>query len=417
MKILKLTAENFKKLSAVEISPEGNIVMITGKNAAGKSSLLDSIEAALCGGRNLPKQPIKSGEQSGQVTTVLGDNGQPAYTVTRKFLGTGSKLVVEAFGDTISEVRSPQTFLDDIVGAISFDPLKFSKKDPREQRQILLDFLGIDLDEYDKQIASLKERRSEKNKERHLSEREAELITFTPNLPPAEVKADALLAKLNSINQHNQNRERILQANETTTNRIQDTRKEIDKAFKAIEEWQKRLGDLQLNLKILQDQIVAVPKQQSSAEVESDIKKQADINEAIRANSLKKQIQSRVSELTTIWTQLGNEVKAAEHAKAKKMAEAVMPIKGLSIRPDGLAYNNIPLEQVNGAKQLEVCVAISMALNPKLKVIRINGNDLDKESLMSLAKMVDNKGYQIWIEKVSDDKGIGFYIEDGTLCK
>ena len=49
MKILKLTAENFKKLSAVEITPDGNVVVISGKNGAGKSSVLDAIEAALCG--------------------------------------------------------------------------------------------------------------------------------------------------------------------------------------------------------------------------------------------------------------------------------------------------------------------------------------------------------------------------------
>ena len=43
MKILELRAENIKKLVAVEIKPDGNIVEITGKNGAGKTSVLDSI--------------------------------------------------------------------------------------------------------------------------------------------------------------------------------------------------------------------------------------------------------------------------------------------------------------------------------------------------------------------------------------
>lgn len=38
MKILNLTAENIKKLVAVEITPDGNIVQITGKNGQGKTS-------------------------------------------------------------------------------------------------------------------------------------------------------------------------------------------------------------------------------------------------------------------------------------------------------------------------------------------------------------------------------------------
>ena len=47
MKIVKLTAENFKRLEAVEITPDGNTVLISGRNGQGKSSVLDSILAAL----------------------------------------------------------------------------------------------------------------------------------------------------------------------------------------------------------------------------------------------------------------------------------------------------------------------------------------------------------------------------------
>ena len=36
MKIIKLVAENLKRLTAVEITPTGNVVEITGKNSAGK---------------------------------------------------------------------------------------------------------------------------------------------------------------------------------------------------------------------------------------------------------------------------------------------------------------------------------------------------------------------------------------------
>ena len=36
MKIITLTAENIKKLVAVEIKPDGSLVQITGKNGQGK---------------------------------------------------------------------------------------------------------------------------------------------------------------------------------------------------------------------------------------------------------------------------------------------------------------------------------------------------------------------------------------------
>lgn len=67
-KIISLKARNYQRLVAVEITPEGNVVTINGKNGAGKSSVLDSITAALGGvnKRDIPK-PIRDGEDSAEI--------------------------------------------------------------------------------------------------------------------------------------------------------------------------------------------------------------------------------------------------------------------------------------------------------------------------------------------------------------
>ena len=88
MKILRFQAENYKKLSVVEITPEGNVVIISGKNGAGKSSVLDGIESALCGGK-MPKKPIKDGEVRAKVLTEIVDKTLE-YKVHRKFFGASS---------------------------------------------------------------------------------------------------------------------------------------------------------------------------------------------------------------------------------------------------------------------------------------------------------------------------------------
>lgn len=62
MKIINLKAENFKKLEAVDITPEGSTVVLTGANAQGKSSVLDAIWAAFSGRfAKSVKKPIKDG--------------------------------------------------------------------------------------------------------------------------------------------------------------------------------------------------------------------------------------------------------------------------------------------------------------------------------------------------------------------
>ena len=412
MKILKLTAENFKKLSAVEITPDGNVVVISGKNAAGKSSVLDAIEAALCGGRSLPKQPIKTGEVRAKVEVDMGE-----YKVTRKFFGTNSTLTVETTGETKTEVKKPQAFLDSVVGNISFDPLAFLNKQPAEQRNTLMEFLGLNLQEFADKIEIIKTQRSDVRKEKERKLHEAESITTTPNLPPQEINSGSLLKELNEITIHNQKCQEVATKNAVDEQKLQTTVKEMAAAQKAITDWQTRLTGLQTQMEALQRnlRINADIPMKNPAEVEEKITALSATNEAIRRNAQKKEAMAAMEICVEVYSKLGDDIKVVENQKAKKLAEAVMPVKGLTILADGLAYGGIPLEQVNAAKKLEICVSISMAMNPKLKVLRINGNDLDTESLLAIGKIVGDQGYQVWIEKVSDDNTIGFYIEDGQL--
>lgn len=62
-KLISLEAENFKRLKAVRIEPNGNgITVISGNNANGKSSVLDAIQAAIGGKRATPEKPIRDGQ-------------------------------------------------------------------------------------------------------------------------------------------------------------------------------------------------------------------------------------------------------------------------------------------------------------------------------------------------------------------
>ena len=109
MKIFELRAENFKRLKAIRINPTGNTVMIGGRNAQGKSSTLDAIEAALGGGKHLPDEPVRRGERKAKIVLELDD-----ITVTRRFSRTGSSL--EVLAKDGSKLKSPQAVLDKLLG-------------------------------------------------------------------------------------------------------------------------------------------------------------------------------------------------------------------------------------------------------------------------------------------------------------
>src|SRR4030042_253729 len=115
MRIIRLESENIKRLSAVAIEPSGSLVVIGGKNEAGKSSFLDSIQYALAGGDSLPAMPIRRGEKKARVVADLGD-----IIVTRFFTATGSRLEVQNKEGAV--FKSPQAILDRMTGKLSFDP-------------------------------------------------------------------------------------------------------------------------------------------------------------------------------------------------------------------------------------------------------------------------------------------------------
>lgn len=59
--IVELRAENTKRLRAVTIRPEANgLVVLSGRNGAGKSSVLDAIAMALGGRGEVPAEPEKA---------------------------------------------------------------------------------------------------------------------------------------------------------------------------------------------------------------------------------------------------------------------------------------------------------------------------------------------------------------------
>jgi ribosomal silencing factor RsfS len=138
MKILRLTAENVKRLSVVEIAPNGSpIVVIAGENEAGKSSVLDAIEMALGGEKSLPPEPVRRGQEKAKVIADLGD-----IIVTRRFTQSGSSLTVT--NREGAKFPSPQAMLDGLVGRLSFDPLAFASMKPDVQATTLRALAKID---------------------------------------------------------------------------------------------------------------------------------------------------------------------------------------------------------------------------------------------------------------------------------
>ena len=157
MRIIKLKAENIKRLKAVEITPTGDIVQVTGRNGQGKSSLLDAMLWGLCGTKNIPDQPIRKGQRKAKVEIDLGK-----YIVTREFTQHATKLhVAKRLTDSTGTVGRPQEVLDGLLDKVAFDPLKFMRMKPAAQAETLRSLVGLDTTKIDAEKEDLSMQRRE----------------------------------------------------------------------------------------------------------------------------------------------------------------------------------------------------------------------------------------------------------------
>ena len=120
--------------------------------------------------------------------------------------------------------------------------------------------------------------------------------------------------------------------------------------------------------------------------------------------------EGRSRELTTA-------MDARTTAKATAFEQATMPVPGLGFGAGVVTFEGRPFEQASTAEQLRVSVAVAMAMNPKLRVIRIKeGSLLDPENVALIAEMARKHDYQVWLEAISGHSPAAILIEDGMVA-
>ena len=389
MKILELKSSNIKQLDEKQ-----NLVFITGKNAQGKTSVLDSIWYALGGTKIAPEKPIREGQEEAKIELNLGD-----YKVVRTYTEKGSYLKVENVEG--AKYSNPQDLLNKIVGQLSFDPLEFARMEAKKQVATLVNLTGLDFSEIDERHKALTEERQFAGRElKAMGEIPLETIAAceeTAKKPEISIKE--LSDKLAAENKIHTEFEQVQVQIRNNTARIESFRKQISELESANAELSK-IQDTTANLEELRGKL-------SGAETEnSAIRDAKRIIEEATARTAK---QKAYDGLTEQLEKLAGE-------KQAKLAAAKMPIEGLSFTEAGVLYNSIPFEQLSAAEQLKVSMAMAIASNPKLKVILIrDGSLLDKDNIVVITELAKEFDFQVWVEAVRDDKTVGIVIEDGEI--
>ena len=393
LKLIKLEAENIKRLKAIEITPKGHMICIGGKNASGKTSCLDSIEYALGGKNTICERPLRDGTRKGIIKCDFD-----RFQVERTFTNKGTQLKITTKDG--EEYPSPQKMLDRLMGTLSFDPLAFTKMNSKLQLETLRKMTGLNFSENETQRKKYFESRTDTN--RSLKDYDSQLEAYK-DLPkePEKVNITELL------NEHT-----IVQRKNAY---FSDSQEKLADIVDDIEEQEGELKRLKTSKLAIETELKEL-KLIDIKELEERINSSEKTNSLYEKHQQKKTLLKKTTELRISSEELTTMIKSLDTEKTKMLTEAEMPIDGLGFDEEGVTYKNIPFEQCSGAEQLRISVAMGLALNPTLKILLIrDGSLLDDESYEMIAKMAQENNAQIWIEQVGENKRCQIIIDDGEI--
>lgn len=395
MKILSLESENVKHLKAVRIEPDGSLVVIGGDNSVGKSCVLDSIEYALHGAGSVPSKPIRNGQTKAKIVLDLGD-----IEVIRTFTAKGTNLIVKnKDGATFA---SPQAMLDKLVGKLTFDPLAFSKMDPKKQGEVLKELVGLNFNKINAQHKKLFEERTEVNRRGKNLKANMSITKKHDNAPDEEVSVKDLAEQYGKALDHNQ--------------RIETERRKLSFQLTELSELKKQVALLTKTTKERQVTIKESTRIDDKA-IHAKMGEAEGLNLLVRENKEYAVSENQLVELRKQSKSLSDQMTKITEQKASSLTKAKFPIKGLSVEDDdSVTFEGIPFDQCSSAQQIRISVAIGLVVNPKLRILLIReGSLLDKKNLAMIAKMADKAKAQIWLERVSKGSECSVIIEDGEI--
>lgn len=410
-RIAKLEIENFKKVRAVSIKPGSAMVEVTGRNAQGKSSVLDAIWVALAGKSVAPIMPVRAGAERAVIRLDLGD-----LLITRVFTAqddgayTTSIRVENADG---ARYTSPKAILDGLFGELTFDPLEFERSKPVEQFEMLKRFVpSFDFDANSKARKEAYDARTGANRRAKDLRAQAEGIVVPAGASVSLLDETELLDALASaaefntvIDQRASNRAEYLR-------RTEELQTERDNLATRIAEIDAILPDRRAKFAAL----VPLPEKIDIAATRDQLEKVRCANEAARMAQRRAELEKAAANAEAESAALTKVIDDGDAARLKAIEAADIPVRGISFGDELVLLNGVPFSQASDAERLSASVSIAMAANTRLRVVRIReGSRLDETAVRLIAEMAEEKGFQVWMETVDSRRPAAIQIEDGAV--
>ena len=414
VKIASLELENVKRIKAVRLIPtENGLTVIGGNNGQGKTSVLDAIAWALGGDRFRPSAPNREGSVVPPRIRLELSNG---LVVER----TGKNSALKVTDPTGQ--RAGQQLLNSFVEELALNLPKFMESSGKEKADTLLKIIGVG-----DQLTALEFKEKQLYNQRlaigRIADQKAKFakeMPFYDGVPEKPVSAMELIQRQQAIlarNGENQRKRDQLQeitrakelAFENASRLEEQIRQLMQQKEAALQKYAEAQADEATAFKT-----VAELQDESTAEIEQDLRNIEAINIKVRANLDREKAEEEAANYSGQYETMTAELEQTRKQKYDLLNGAQLPLEGLSVEDGELTYYGRKWDAMSSSDQLRVSTAIVRAVNPKCGFVLLDKlEQMDLHTLDEFGAWLREQGLQAIATRVSTGGECSVIIEDG----
>ena len=409
IKISLLEVQNVTRVKAVRLDCGKSLTIIGGKNGQGKTSVLDAIAFALGGSRNEPTSLKREGAAGNPSIKITMDNG---LIVERKGKNAELKITDPAGG------KSGQQLLNDFVSQLAIDLPRFLHATDAEKAHILLENLGseAELEKLSREEKRLYDERHTVGRIADQKKKYAAEMPVFENVPEEPLSISDLISQQQEILAKNGENQRL-------RSRLAELNEKQSQALDLVIELKKKLVSAEAELKDINARIeigkktVETLKDESTSELETNIRNTETINNKIRANLDRAKAEMEAENQDKEYAAISEKIDVIRKQRLDLLNGVELPLAGLSIDDGKLTYNGKFWDCMSGAEQLRVGTAIAQKINPKCGFVLIDkAEQFDADQLAEFGSWLTEKGLQAICTRVSTGDECSIVIEDGFVA-
>lgn len=467
-KITGFSVQDFKRVKLVEIQPsENGLTILGGRNAQGKSSVLDAIAYAL-GGEAFRPSDINNHDAEGNAKIKVEIDG----LVVERAGKNGALKITDSRG-----MKGNQTLLNEIVSRFALDLGTFMRANDTEKAKLLLKMfpqLEGDLEALKKEADVIRDERMEMNRDKKRIQAQFDGMPKF-DVPDAEIDIQAIqeqLAKanadrmqivndkveINNIENQALAEESKAEAATSEASHLDDRLKDYDYQYEtARKKLVEKIAQAQQELKEFEEsapgkrQTIVEAKANAQEEAEqhkakaAELHKEAegrtaknndmvasqtgridelqnqlatanDINDKVRRNKARNALFGEIIGLDANIARKTDELTTIAAKRTAMLHDAQLPLPELSITEDGkLLYKGQEWDCMSGSERLKVATAICMKAKPSCGFVLIDGLEaMDPQTLEDFGQYLESQQMQ-GIGTIVGETAATVIIEDGHV--